>query len=538
MNQAFKGLVGLFASAPLLFSSSVAWGGGTFLPAPERADVTYDDQRHLAYISNGDQVLRYNPATKAFLSPIHLVGAALGLDISPDGTILAVANGLRADDHVWIDLIDLETLDATQVTFERASYEGSTYAVAFGSDGKLLITSTFEGSGWAPLRRYDPVTGSVEELPSVRQNTMVRASRDRSVIGLAEANISSGPAHRYDVAAGAITASYNTNEFTFEIAANRNGTQFAIPTYRGTFITDSAMNPVAMLGEYAGPQPAGVIFDPARDVLYAPWIGSKLVRLYDATTLRQIGSLLGEEVLEWDGGSNGSRLAISGDSKWLFVIVPGGVRMFDTADVTANHQTPPQAGSLRFLIPEDTGVTLQLHGTDDENDPLQYEITQPAHGTLVPDGGANVYYLPHPDYFGPDRFTYRVFDGEAYSNTAEVEITVAPINDAPTFDTSQSSYWVLPLGVRRTFPNAFTNLRPGPANEADQTVQYQVHVDVPGLFAELPTVSPDGTLAFRFKFGATGAAIVRVSALDSAGGFSESPSSVRLTSSLIKPLGQ
>src|SRR5262245_17866406 len=66
----------------------------TFVPAASRSDMAYDYRRDRIYIANGSEVLRYAVDTQQFLSPIALgAGAsARGMDISPDGTRLAVAD--------------------------------------------------------------------------------------------------------------------------------------------------------------------------------------------------------------------------------------------------------------------------------------------------------------------------------------------------------------------------------------------------------------------------------------------------------------
>lgn len=59
----------------------------------------------------------------------------------------------------------------------------------------------------------------------------------------------------------------------------------------------------------------------------------------------------------------------------------------------------------------------------------------PFNGTLTafnPDGSFS--YTPNADFFGTDSFTYRVYDGSNYSNTATVTITVNPVNDPPVAD--------------------------------------------------------------------------------------------------------
>lgn len=53
------------------------------------------------------------------------------------------------------------------------------------------------------------------------------------------------------------------------------------------------------------------------------------------------------------------------------------------------------------------------------------------HGLLVLDADGSFDYTPDEDYFGVDSFTYRLFDGEVYSNTAEVKINVTSVNDPP-----------------------------------------------------------------------------------------------------------
>jgi hypothetical protein len=55
-------------------------------------------------------------------------------------------------------------------------------------------------------------------------------------------------------------------------------------------------------------------------------------------------------------------------------------------------------------------------------------VTGPLHGTLAIGADGSVRYTPTGEYFGTDRFTYRASDGNAQSETVEVELT---INAAP-----------------------------------------------------------------------------------------------------------
>ena len=58
-------------------------------------------------------------------------------------------------------------------------------------------------------------------------------------------------------------------------------------------------------------------------------------------------------------------------------------------------------------------------------------VASPAHGQLIPQGGAEWVYQPDTNYFGLDSFTFQVDDGSLTSAVATVSLTVTPVNDAP-----------------------------------------------------------------------------------------------------------
>src|SRR6266545_4973467 len=68
---------------------------------------------------------------------------------------------------------------------------------------------------------------------------------------------------------------------------------------------------------------------------------------------------------------------------------------------------------------------LLLNDMDVDGDYLSSIIaTTPGHGGLLANADGSFSYTPTHDYSGPDSFSYRVFDGIGYSNTATVSITV------------------------------------------------------------------------------------------------------------------
>src|SRR6266446_9469291 len=146
----------------------------TLISAPNRVDMVYDAGRDILYITSGSTVLRYQLASDSFLTPFQLSGSLMGVDLSPDGNTLIVADSSATSSNVWVHRIDLNTGQTNRVSFPIAFGESGTFAVAFGGDGAALVSSRFGGSGWVPLRRYDPVSGQVTTVaPSVRQDSMV-----------------------------------------------------------------------------------------------------------------------------------------------------------------------------------------------------------------------------------------------------------------------------------------------------------------------------------------------------------------------------
>ena len=346
----------------------------------------------------------------------------MGIDLSPDGNTLAVADKSSCRIH----LIDLLTEQITTVDFSPARMEGGTFSVAYGNDGRLLVSTRFNGSGWVPLRRYDPSSGAIDVIRSVRQDTMLSASADGSVIAFAESNTTGGPFGRYRVADGNILAA-QTYTFNDVIGVNRNGTQYAVPTYEGCYIYNQNLYRYARIGGYALPEPMGVAYHPLQDIVYFTWAHTTKVLRYDTITLTQTAEYEFENPFEHLGEHvyQEGRLKVSRDGKYLFSTVDAGVR-FIRPDNTA-----PSAMNINVRTDEDVPKAATLRGSDPDGDPLTYIIvTQPSNGILSGDA-PNLTYTPNADYHGVDQFTYKVNDGDLDSAVYKVNILVNPINDPP-----------------------------------------------------------------------------------------------------------
>ncbi len=94
-----------------------------------------------------------------------------------------------------------------------------------------------------------------------------------------------------------------------------------------------------------------------------------------------------------------------------------------TVSVAAVNDAPVASAQTPAVF-RNQSKAITLQATDAESNVLTYSVVaNPSHGSLsgtIP----NLTYTPTADYTGADSFTFRAWDGTAYSNTATVAITV------------------------------------------------------------------------------------------------------------------
>jgi DNA/RNA endonuclease G (NUC1) len=93
----------------------------------------------------------------------------------------------------------------------------------------------------------------------------------------------------------------------------------------------------------------------------------------------------------------------------------------------------PVANNDSATTDEDTPVTINVlsNDSDVDGDSLTVSaVTQGAHG-LVTNNGNNVTYSPAANFNGNDSFSYTVSDGHGGTATANVSVTINPVNDNP-----------------------------------------------------------------------------------------------------------
>jgi len=85
----------------------------------------------------------------------------------------------------------------------------------------------------------------------------------------------------------------------------------------------------------------------------------------------------------------------------------------------------PIASPLHVSVVKNGTISIDLSGTDPENDSLTYSVETPsASGSLFQNDTNTQTYVPNTDFVGEDSFTFKAFDGVYYSDPATVHITV------------------------------------------------------------------------------------------------------------------
>jgi hypothetical protein len=216
-----------------------------------------------------------------------------------------------------------------------------------------------------------------------------------------------------------------TGWYNYEIAADRYGTQFAIPTAGGTFVYNDAYQKIGTLGLYANDQPIAAAYHPVEEIAYFPWTPTNEIRAYDMTTLTQIGSydfgIPFGPVYNWAFVQGRTRL--SRDGSLLMVTTDGGVGLQQLYASLQAAEVPVATGI-------DQSVDIALQGSIGNGGALSYVVAQPpTHGTVTLNGAVAT-YAPSPGYVGSDAFAYSVHYGRAVASAA-VDISVGAVNHAP-----------------------------------------------------------------------------------------------------------
>ena len=101
------------------------------------------------------------------------------------------------------------------------------------------------------------------------------------------------------------------------------------------------------------------------------------------------------------------------------------------------------------------------------------------------------------------------YGGDFTSDMQQFIIEIIPTNDQPTFTVGQNQE-VLEGAGSQIVAQWATNISAGSEDEKDQTLQFKLETNNPGLFTREPAVNTDGTLHYELKDNVSGVASVTI----------------------------
>ena len=110
-------------------------------------DVIVDDRCEFVYLTNTTQnrVEVFSLQTRTLQAPIQVGAQPMGLDITPDGTRLYVANAGGNN----ISVVDLtQRVELRKITVPAGFLNDTPYSIAIAGNGLALFSTTFAGSGF------------------------------------------------------------------------------------------------------------------------------------------------------------------------------------------------------------------------------------------------------------------------------------------------------------------------------------------------------------------------------------------------------
>ena len=188
------------------FAESVGTGG---------FEAAFDDATGILYSSNPANgiIERYDVNAGTALTPYDVGGTPLGVSLSADGGTLFVAQGVN-DGNIGSGIGGWLRVDTTTGAIETFSYdletlETGSYDIHIDSQGQLLVTTTFNGSGSIAPNVFDgfaanPVVGNPLSLSQWRGDSTITVDHDGDLALIAEAGLSGAPFHIYSASEGDI----------------------------------------------------------------------------------------------------------------------------------------------------------------------------------------------------------------------------------------------------------------------------------------------------------------------------------------------
>jgi hypothetical protein len=260
--------------ASLVVVEPQAYGAVAYASAGTKSRIIYDDERHTIYVANAGAVTIERYVYDANISSWAYSSLSLpqfrDVALSPDGAQLVAVS------DATVRVIDPATLTQTGQTSFTNNFGGFYYLnqIAFANNGKAIVATGLNGSGFTTTYLYDMLVPSLTSLTSA-YFAPVGASADGSRVVFGDAGISPAQLVRFYSASTGTVVSSAAARNVGNIVLNRTASRTVLNRVE---VFDSGFT---LLGNLPGTTLA-VVLSPDGTIAYTHDSGGK-VRKFDLT---------------------------------------------------------------------------------------------------------------------------------------------------------------------------------------------------------------------------------------------------------------
>ncbi len=386
--------------------------------------------------------------------------AAITVSISPvnDGPVVVSGSLSVTEDTSKSGVLAGSDIDSASLTFSIVSSptKGSvtisnagTGAFTYTPNSNANGTDSFtfkanDGALDSNIGTMAVVIAAVNDAP-VSQSFSVLQLEDTAVVDKLLATDVDGDALTYSIVSGpskgsvAITNA-STGNFTYTPNPDTNGTDsFSYKTNDGKVDSNTAVVTVNITAVNDAPVAQNGSFTTAEDTVYNGTLVTTDLENDPIDYTISVPPTKGAVVIT-DGRTGAFRFTplpnANGSDSFKFQSSDGRLRSniatFSITITPVNDAPTATAGSL--AVTEDQVQSGSLSGSDIESSPLTYSIVSaPSKGTITLNATTGVYqYTPSANLNGADSFTFKVNDGALNSAPANIQVSIAAVNDVPT----------------------------------------------------------------------------------------------------------
>lgn len=256
-------------------------------PNPTVTRILYDPERSallLVTSQNGGELLRYRYAGNAWSA-----ADVLPIDALNDIAMMVDGRSIFAVTDSSVVPIDADTLSTDSPLYPTLDSGTTLAGIAFGNDGRALITTSTDSTASSPFYLYAPAAAGFTASSTTLLNALPRESGNGALIVVTQQDTSAATTpslYHYSASGDALTAVSTLNRNGIAQVVDRLTTRIAL---NGLVVYDSSYNLIGSLPATT----LAVVFSPDGSRLYAYDSTAAAILVYDTatttgTTLNQI----------------------------------------------------------------------------------------------------------------------------------------------------------------------------------------------------------------------------------------------------------